>query len=156
MDGLLGASKKDRHGVRDFLPLLMMCRHGLGVIEAVRVWRQDLNLGRARVWIRGVENGLSIEGSFAGNELGAFKRYLPTLHGALPWLFVSENVQSMNRRQYSEQQPPHAGAPGDVPLHTGVGSGSPDCPVSEAVSNIADVQISVAASLVPPFPPARR
>ena len=32
----------------------------------------------------------------------------------------------------------------------------PDCPVSEAASNIADVQISVAASLAPPSLPARR
>ena len=102
--------------------LLLMCRHGLRASKTVRVGRQNLNLGRARVWIRRLENGLSIEPSIAVNELGAFKGYLHTLHGALPWLFVPERGQPMNRRQHSGQQLQHMGAPEDVARHAGVGS----------------------------------
>ena len=60
MDGLLEASKKGRHGLR--------------VSEAVRMRRQNLNLKRARVWIRRLKNGLSVEHPIAGDELRAIKR----------------------------------------------------------------------------------
>ena len=68
MDALLGAARKGRHGVRDYVLLLMMFRHGLRVSEAVRMRHQDLNLGRARVWVRRLKNGLSVEHPIAGDE----------------------------------------------------------------------------------------
>ena len=98
LDALLGAARKGRHGVRDYLLLLMMVRHGLRVSEAVRLRHQDLNLKRARVWIRRLKNGLSVEHPVAGDELRAIKRYLHTRHDALPWLFVSERGQPMTRQ----------------------------------------------------------
>ena len=109
--------------MRDFLLPLLTYLHGLPASLAARVRRQDLslNLDGARAWIRQFENVLSIEHSIAGDELGAFKRYLHIRHGASPWLFVSEHGQPMNRRQHSGQQLPHAGAPGDVALHAGIG-----------------------------------
>ena len=70
----------------------MMFRHGLRVSEAVGLRRDEINLDQARLWVRRLKNGLSVEQPIAGDELRAIKRYLGSRSDALPWLFRDQKV----------------------------------------------------------------
>jgi integrase len=73
MERLLEGAKKARHGTRDHLLMLMMYRHGLRVSEAIALRCDSVNLQGARLWVRRLKNGLSVEHPIAGDDpiLGA-------------------------------------------------------------------------------------
>lgn len=114
---LLDSAKAGRHGVRDHLILLTMYRHGLRVSEAVGLRRDEVDLDRARLWVRRLKNGLSVEQPIAGDELRAIRRYLASRKDALPWLFLSERGQPLTRQSVNYVIAAAASRAGLPPVH---------------------------------------
>lgn len=98
IDKLLAATRACRHGVRDYLLILMMFRHGLRVSEAVTLRRNHVDLAQSRLWVSRLKRGLSVEHPIEGDELRAIRRWFGQREDRLPWLFVSEREQPMTRQ----------------------------------------------------------
>ena len=144
---MLEGAKKARYGVRDHLLMLMMYRHGLRVSEAIALRRDNVNLQGARLWVRRLKDGLSVEHPIAGDELRAIKRYLATRTDQLPWLFLSERGQPLTT---IVRPIPGRGPPARVPAckastrtccgtraATTLPTGAPTCAPCRTISGIA-------------------
>jgi len=94
-----------------------MFRHGLRVSEAVGFRRDEVDLDRARLWVRRLKGGLSVEQPIAGDELRAFRRYLALRADALPWLFISERGQPLTRQSVNYLVAAAADRAGLAPVH---------------------------------------
>ena len=120
VDRLLRGARQGRHGPRDHLFILMTYRHGLRVSEAIGLRRSDLDLATARLWVRRLKSGLSVEQPIAGDELRAIKRHLAARPDRLPWLFLSERGQPLTRQaaHYLVATAARRAGLGDVHPHT--------------------------------------
>ena len=114
---MLDGAKAGPHGIHDHLLLLTMYRHGLRVSEAVGLRRDEVDLDRARLWVRRLKNGLSVEQPIAGDELRALRRYLATRKDTLPWLFLSERGQPLTRQSVNYLITAAAIRTGVAPVH---------------------------------------
>lgn len=95
---LHAAAKTSRNGERDGLLVMMMYRHGLRVSEACLMRLDSVDLSQSRVFIARLKNGNASEQPMEGDELRAVRRYLATRDDSLPWLFISERKQPLDRR----------------------------------------------------------
>ena len=95
MTRFLDASKRGRHGIRDYCMMLVAFRHGLRVSELIDIRLADVDLETSRLFIRRLKGSLSTEQPIEGNELRAIRawlreRSLDSNAAHSPRLFLSE------------------------------------------------------------------
>lgn len=76
MQRFLDAARYGRHGVRDYLLLLLTYRHGLRVSEAIDLRLKDFDLGTARLFVRRKKGSLSTHQPLEGDEIRALRAWL--------------------------------------------------------------------------------
>jgi len=88
---LLDSARRGRHGIRDYLMVLLTYRHGLRVSELVDLRLRDLDLDTFRVHVRRRKGSLSTIQPIEGDEVRAIRAYLRERGSTkLPYLLVSE------------------------------------------------------------------
>jgi integrase len=95
---LLKGVKCNRNSTRDSALLLLMYRHGLRVSEACTTRKDSVDLRTGRIHCSRRKGGNDSEHPLTGRELRAIKAYLKTREDSLPWLFISERMQPIDRR----------------------------------------------------------
>jgi len=90
----LDEARRGRHGVRDYLMMLMAYRHGLRVSELIDLRLDDLDLDSARLFVRRRKGSLSTHQPIEGDELRALRAWLREREqrpdASSPYLFLSE------------------------------------------------------------------
>jgi type 1 fimbriae regulatory protein FimB len=94
MHRFLEAARHGRHGVRDYLLMLLAYRHGLRVSELIDLRLRDLDLDTGRMYVRRKKGSLSTHQPLEGDELRAVRAWLRERaqheDARLSYLFLSE------------------------------------------------------------------
>ena len=94
IESFLKAARKGRHGIRNFVMLLLAYRHGLRVSELVNMRIADVDLDTGRLFVRRCKGSLSTSQPLDGDEIRALRAWLRQRINApccnSPLLFLSE------------------------------------------------------------------
>src|SRR6266545_4616491 len=94
MKRFLEAARHGRHGIRDYLMMLMAYRHGLRVSELIDLRLKDLDIETGRLYVRRKKGSLSTHQPIEGDELRALRAWLREREqrrdARSPYLFLSE------------------------------------------------------------------
>ena len=100
----LQATRKGRHGIRNYAMALLAYRHGLRVSEAINMRMADVDLDTGHLFVRRVKGSLSTSHPLGGNEIRALRRWLRKRVNApccnSPLVFLSERGQ-MTRQAFN-------------------------------------------------------
>jgi integrase len=76
IESFLKAARKGRHGIRNFVMLLLAYRHGLRVSELVNIRIADVDLDTGRLFVRRCKGSLSTSQPLDGDEIRALRAWL--------------------------------------------------------------------------------
>jgi type 1 fimbriae regulatory protein FimB/type 1 fimbriae regulatory protein FimE len=89
VERLIEAAKRNRHGHRNALMVLLAYRHGLRAAEVVDLRWEQLDFKSATLSVRRVKNGTPSSHPLTGRELRELRRHQRESSGS-PFVFVSE------------------------------------------------------------------
>ena len=100
VERLIEAAKRNRHGSRDALALLLAYRHGLRAAEVVDLRWEQIDFKAATLHIRRVKNGTPSSHPLTGRELRELRRHQRE-SAASPFVFVSERGAPLTTAGFS-------------------------------------------------------
>jgi type 1 fimbriae regulatory protein FimB/type 1 fimbriae regulatory protein FimE len=98
---LATAAKKNRHGHRDALMIMLAFRHGLRATELVELRRDAIDLNTGMVHITRVKNGTSSTQPLQGDTMRALRQLFREAP-ASPFVFVSERGAPFTRAGFQK------------------------------------------------------
>lgn len=93
---LLNAAKKNRHGLRDYLFVLITFRHALRVSEAINLKWSQIDFSEGKIFVEREKNGDASVHFLEGEELRKL-RELKRLNPHSPFVFISERKTPFTR-----------------------------------------------------------
>jgi type 1 fimbriae regulatory protein FimB/type 1 fimbriae regulatory protein FimE len=111
IEKLAAAAKRNRHGLRDWLMVILGYRHGLRATELVNLRRDDVNFDAGVLHVTRLKNGDASTHPLQGDTLRALRRLFREAP-ASPFVFVSERGAPFTRAGFQK-----------MVVRAGVGSG---------------------------------